>query len=405
MTFSTKGAGYGAANALTGNLFEDLPSRSGGVTPAPVDEALALLGRQLPRDVRLGASSWNFPGWLGLVYGAGSGERRLHAEGLKAYAVWPLFRTVGLDRNFYRPYSVEELANFAAQVPEDFRFIVKAPRDLTDPYLRAPTGRPLRANPNYLNVERLKSTYFAPVEAGLGDKTGVQVLQFSPFPHEALRRPEDRERATDALVRFFDAVAEANTSGRLVAAEFRNYEFITPRLYGAMRRAGIRPVIGLHPAMPPLVRQMTALRFYETGERAADPRGDWPITGPLVVRWSLAANRFYDTAKADWSPFNAIAAPDPATRAALAGLIVRAHASGAPTFMAVNNKAEGCAPKTVRAVAEAVVAMNDRRLERERRTELEAAARDRRLAQAESDAKTRPEAGANGRAVPLVDHQ
>lgn len=405
MTFSTNGAGYGASNASTGNLFEDLPSRSGGVTPAPVGEALALLGRQLPRDVRLGTSSWNFPGWLGLIYGAGSGVRRLHAEGLRAYAAWPLFRTVGLDRNFYRPYTVDELANFAAQVPEDFSFIVKAPRDVTDPYLRAPTGRPLRPNPNYLNVDRLKSTCFAPVEAGLGDKAGVQVLQFSPFPHEALRRPEDRERATDALVRFFDAVSEANTNGRLVAAEFRNYEFLTPRLYGAMRRAGIRPVIGLHPAMPSLMRQMTALRFYETGERVTDPRGDWPITGPLVVRWSLAAHRFYDTAKADWSPFNAIAAPDPVTRAALAGLIVRAHASGAPTFMAVNNKAEGCAPETVRSVAEAVVAMNDRRLERERRTELEAEARERRRAGIEASTEIDPESGANGLGAPSTDHQ
>ena len=73
--------------------------------------------------------------------------------------------------------------------------------------------------------------------------------------------------------------------------------------------------------------------------------------------------------------------------------------------MAVNNKAEGCAPETVRSVAEAVVAMNDRRLERERRTELEAEARERRRAGIEASTEINPESGANGLGAPSTDHQ
>ena len=80
------------------------------------------------------------------------------------------------------------------------------------------------------------------------------------------------------------------------------------------------------------------------------------------MRWSLAAHQFYDTAKQSWAPFDAIHAADPATRALIASLLVKAARSGQDRFLAVNNKAEGCAPKTVRGIAE----IADRILEADR---------------------------------------
>ena len=57
----------------------------------------------LPTDIRLGTSSWFFPGWRGLVYDGVHPQVALSKQGLAAYAQIPLLRTVSLDRTFYAP--------------------------------------------------------------------------------------------------------------------------------------------------------------------------------------------------------------------------------------------------------------------------------------------------------------
>ena len=329
-------------------LFDDAPPESAPVFPQPADAALKEMMQRLPSSIRLGTSSWNFPGWRGIVWSRGSGLDHLAADGLAAYSASPLFRTVGLDRNFYRPLSASAFAAFARQVPEDFRFLVKAPRDVTDPYLRNDRGIPTGPNPLFLDVHAAAERFLGPVRMGLGKKCGPLVFQFSPLPHSELRTTESRVALIEKIGAFLNAL-QAPGAGLLLAAEFRNYELLTPRMMKRLREAGVRPVIGLHPAMPGIRRQTEALRFMDAGGEDA---GDWRMKGPLIVRWSLAAHRFYDTAKAAWTPFDAIHAADPATRALIASLIVRAARSGKESYLAVNNKAEGCAPVTVRKIAE-----------------------------------------------------
>src|SRR5215467_7162209 len=101
--------------------------------PAPASEALRELGGHLPREVRLGTSSWSFPGWTGLVYAREAGADVLAREGLPAYARHPLLRVVGVDRTFYGPVTAEVLRGWAEAVPRDFRFLVKAHEALTLP--------------------------------------------------------------------------------------------------------------------------------------------------------------------------------------------------------------------------------------------------------------------------------
>jgi hypothetical protein len=70
------------------------PSRA-GASPAATDEACGALAARLPPGVRLGTSSWSFPGWRGLVYGGDHTEAALARDGLWAYARHPLLRAVG----------------------------------------------------------------------------------------------------------------------------------------------------------------------------------------------------------------------------------------------------------------------------------------------------------------------
>lgn len=106
------------------------------------------------------------------------------------------------------------------------------------------------------------------------------------------------------------------------------------------------------------MRQINALRYLDDPENNS---GNWRLKGDTVVRWSVAQGGTYAELKREWAPFDRIQSPDIVTREAVAGLMQRAHASGVRGFTVANNKAEGCAPLTMRAVAESICAMEKRR--------------------------------------------
>ncbi len=100
----------------------------------------------------------------------------------------PLLRTVSLDRNFYRPLTVSQYQRYAEQVPEDFRFVVKAPSLVTDALVRTEDGRGREPNPAFLNPELALREFVEPALEGLGSKVGALVFQISPLPMALLDR-------------------------------------------------------------------------------------------------------------------------------------------------------------------------------------------------------------------------
>ena len=58
----------------------DEPAVDGAVAPAAPDPSIVALGASLPASIRLGTSSWSFPGWKGLVYAGRSSEQALARE-------------------------------------------------------------------------------------------------------------------------------------------------------------------------------------------------------------------------------------------------------------------------------------------------------------------------------------
>lgn len=95
------------------------------VLPLPPDDAIRALAAALNPRIRLGASTWSYPGWAGIVWDEGPyTEAVLAKNGLTAYAQHPLLRCVGIDRSFYRPLTEAQYARYAGQVPDDFRFVV-----------------------------------------------------------------------------------------------------------------------------------------------------------------------------------------------------------------------------------------------------------------------------------------
>ena len=111
---------FGAPPALSDTAAAEplsKPKRSPGhqgVQPAAVPPEVAELALRLPSDLRIGTSSWSYPGWDGLVYAGEYSESMLARKGLAAYARHPLLRTVSIDRGFYAPIPLADYVAYAA---------------------------------------------------------------------------------------------------------------------------------------------------------------------------------------------------------------------------------------------------------------------------------------------------
>ena len=304
------------------------------VAAAPIDQALASLASKIPRGIHLGTSSWSFVGWQGLVYERTPNldSARLARAGLEAYAQHPLFRTVGIDRGFYAPIPEAELRAYAAAVPEEFRFLVKAPAAITDAAHRDARGAPTSVSETFLDAALAVDTFVGPIGVALGAKAGPLVFQFSPLATFA-----SPERVIDALERFLLELPR----GPLYAVEVRDPELIGRRLLDALTRAGARYVVSIHARMPPASVQ---IRF----------AGALP-PGPFVARWNLLAGHSYETAKRSFAPFDRLVIEDPTTRSDLSDAVLEAVRVQQPAFVVANNKAEGSAPLTLRKLAESVL--------------------------------------------------
>lgn len=312
------------------------------VAATPPAPAIVALAASFPAHLRLGTSSWHYPGWKDLVWDREYPAEALSRHGLPAYAQHPLLNTVGLDRSFYRPMSVAEYAALAAQVPDDFRFVVKAPGLVTDALLRDGSGRGKQINADFLNPQQAQKKFAEPALAGLGHKLGVLVFQISPLPAAWWQQQAELSWRLHALLQAIGEVRE-RAPEVIVAVEVRDAAWLTPQFTHTLKENGATYCLGLHAKMPPIHDQLPILRAL------------WP--GPLVCRWNLNPLHGaygYEDAQRQYSPYHRLLDPDPDTRAQLARVIAGTVQAGQPAYVTLSNKAEGCAPLSVLALAQVI---------------------------------------------------
>jgi len=317
------------------NLFEGphSPTAPGEVGPAQVPQELEELARRLPDTIRLGTSSWSFPGWQGLVYDGRPTKAKLARKGLAAYARHPLLRTVGIDRTYYAPLPASAFEEYAEAVPDDFRFLVKAAGSCTDPVGRDAAGRPAGDNERFLHPTFAVDEIVGPFSEGLGPKAGPLVFQFPPLGPAQVSQPA---RFAERLGRFLSALPR----GSLYAVELRDRELLGPDYFAALASGGATHCFNVHPRMPTVEEQ----------RRLAGPAQD----GTLVVRWMLHAGLGYEQAVERYEPFARLVDEDRSTRASLADLCLDRALRGQQVVLVANNKAEGSAPLTVFRLAERI---------------------------------------------------
>ena len=307
---------------------------SAAIDLAPVHADAARIAARLPAGIHFGTSSWSFPGWRGLVYSREVAQAALARDGLREYAAHPLLTTVGVDRSYYAPVPEEDLQRYAGQLPDGFRACLKAPAAVTSTATFDPGSRARSLpNPAFMSAERLIDELVEPCARSFASHTGPFVLEFPPAPRHAPLPPvefvERLDRLLGALPREFE-----------YTVEIRERRLLTGAYARVLARHGAGHVYNYWSYMP------------EPGDQARIvPPDDMPFT---LVRLLLRPGTRYEDQRDAFRPFDRIVARDDGMRLQVAALVRRAAANRRRAYVLVNNKAEGSAPLTIRALAELV---------------------------------------------------
>src|SRR5262245_1826484 len=149
----------------------------------------------------VGTSGYSYPKWKGSFYPA-----KLPAKQMLGFYA-SRFRTVEINNTFYRPPSASVLAAWAEQVPAEFRFVLKAPQEIT-------------------HVRRFKDadgSVASLLEAAgtLGERLGPLLFQLPPN----FKKDVPRLREFLALLR----------PGCRAAMEFRHPSWFDDEVFGLLR--------------------------------------------------------------------------------------------------------------------------------------------------------------------------
>lgn len=290
----------------------------------------AELSARVPDHVFLGTSSWTFPGWAGIVYEGQPTERELKQSGLGEYARHPLFRTVGIDRSYYRPLDPATLRDYASQLPDGFRCVIKVYRQITT-IGDAENGAD---NPAFLSPQAFEAEVVAPLRSAFRPHVAALVLTFPPMTGLRLS-PADFARRLD---RFLGAAPRDFP----IAVELRSPNLLTPEYLAVLRSSCASHAFNFWEDMPEIGAQLDFAGV---------------STGSLcVARLLIPPGRRYEDRKRALLPFDKLVDPQPRMRADIVTLSRACQAAGKALFVIVNNKAEGSSPLTIRALCEELAA-------------------------------------------------
>jgi uncharacterized protein YecE (DUF72 family) len=304
--------------------------------PAFDRQRLAAKLRSLASEnIWIGTSSWKYNGWLGQIYtrerylsrGKFS-QKRFEADCLAEYA--ETFPIVCGDFSFYQFPSPQYWQKLFASAPRDLRFALKAPEEVTVEVFPKHARYGPRAgmqSESYLNASAFEALFLDPLIPYEARISSV-ILEFGA------RGASPRE-----FVRRLDAFLSALPSTVRYAVEVRNREYLAPFYFDCLREHRVAHVFNEWARIPPISEVMTM-----PGAFTADF---------TVARALLRPGRAYEDAVALFTPYDTIRDENPEARESLRALIRRMREERRAAYIFVNNRLEGNAPETIRAVVDA----------------------------------------------------
>jgi uncharacterized protein YecE (DUF72 family) len=310
-------------------LFDDLAS-----LPPPRADLVAL-ARRVPAAVRFGTSTWTYDGWSGDVYHRAYPSAQ-PARRLEEYARYPLFRTVGIDSAFYEPPSEAVLTAYARALPPGFPCVSKVwDRITARRFTQDPRWGPLAGlrNPDFLNADLFLEAVLTPYARAFRDHAGAFVFEFQAMRGKDAPEPARWAEELDGFL------------GRLpgefrYAVELRNPELLSDAHGAVLARHGVAHVFNSWSEVPTIGEQLELVWTFPAGF--------------TVARALLRPGRAYADAVKLFEPYDKIRDPQPEVRADLLRLVAEVRRRRLEAMILVNNRLEGNAPGTIRALAAAL---------------------------------------------------
>jgi uncharacterized protein YecE (DUF72 family) len=284
------------------------------------------------QKIFIGTSSWKYDGWIDQIYTRERyfsrekfSHKRFEAECLQEFA--ETFPVVCGDFSFYQFPTPEFWKKLFEGAPAQLQFALKVPEEVTvECFPRHPRYGPRagRTNEQYLNADAFKAMFLDPLEP-YRSRIACLIFEFGA-------RSATAEEFLKQAIPFFELLPQTFR----YAVEVRNREYLAAPYFDALREHRMAHVLNAWTKMPPLDEQIAI-----PGVFTADF---------TVVRALLRAGRAYENAVAQFAPYTKIQDENPEGRQALRDLIKRMKEERRTSYIFANNRFEGNAPETIRAV-------------------------------------------------------
>jgi uncharacterized protein YecE (DUF72 family) len=286
----------------------------------------------LTKRIYIGTSSWKYPGWKGLVYHRKyKSEKEFQEKCLGEYAEH--YAAVGVDHTYYAWPLPSTFEKYFAETNDSFRFCLKATEATTVfkyPNLKRYGKVAGKLNPEFLDPAAFADKFLLPLEP-YKHRMGPILLEFSQFYPGMLSSGAE---FTERLEHFLKRVT--HISGFSYSVELRNAGWLKEPYFKMLVDNGVGHVFNSWTRMPELAEQLKLTESIKFPHMAA--------------RLLLKPGVKYEKAVEIFSPYDRVQDEHPDIRGATADLIRRALEQGVPAFVFVNNRCEGCAPKTIEAI-------------------------------------------------------
>lgn len=283
-------------------------------------------------NIWIGTSSWKYEGWLDQIYSRDRylsrgrfSKKRFEAECIAEYA--ETFPVVCGDFSFYQFPASEFWKKLFASAPATLRFALKVPEEVTCEVFPRHARYGPRAgvrNESYLNADALAALFLEPLAEYAG-RIAALIFEFGSRGAAPIRFLDELDAFLEKLPKTFR-----------YAVEVRNREYLAPRYFEALGARGIAHVFNSWTRMPAIAEQMT-----KPGVLTADF---------TVARALLRPGRTYENAVEMFTPYDRIREENQEARESVRALIRRMREERRAAYIFVNNRLEGNAPETIRAV-------------------------------------------------------
>jgi len=277
--------------------------------------------------IHFGTSSWAFEGWKGIVYFKDYPGGKFKKDCLAEYATDQRFNTVGMDLFFYQPPTESILEHYARQLPPNFKTCSKVWEQLT--IFRFPNhpryGKMKgQINPDFLNPEIFVNTVLRPYQQVFQDHAGPFIFEFQYIK----ATDKSAEQFSQDLDKFFSAIPKDFQ----YSVEIRNKNFLRADSFDILKKHNVAHVFNQWSYMPPISEQL---------------KHDSVTADFIVARILTPLGMAYEQTVKTFEPFDKIINPLPEMRADVMKLVEIAIKSRKIAYLLINNRAEGCAPRTI----------------------------------------------------------